>query len=128
MVEFQLRSRGIRDERVLAAMALVPRELFVPEAIRGRAYDDAALAIGHEATISQPYMVAAICELLGLSGRELGDAFDRDDLGGELREHGGLVPRARADVEHALAPAQPQQLADRRDHVRLRDRRLVADR
>ena len=70
MVERQLRGRGIRDERVLAAMALVPRERFVPESIRGRAYDDAALAIGHDATISQPYMVAAICELLGLRGHE----------------------------------------------------------
>jgi protein-L-isoaspartate(D-aspartate) O-methyltransferase len=70
MVERQLRGRGVRDERVLAAMAAVPRELFLPEALRRRAYDDAALPIGHEATISQPYMVAAICELLGLSGRE----------------------------------------------------------
>jgi len=70
MVERQLRGRGIRDERVLEAMAVVPRELFVPEAIRGRAYDDAALPIGHDATISQPYMVAAICELLGLRGHE----------------------------------------------------------
>ena len=70
MVERQLRGRGIRDERVLEAMAAVPREAFVPEAIRYRAYDDAALPIGHDATISQPYMVAAICELLGLTGRE----------------------------------------------------------
>jgi protein-L-isoaspartate(D-aspartate) O-methyltransferase len=70
MVERQLRGRGIRDERVLEAMAAVPREQFVPEAIRDRAYDDAALPIGHDATISQPYMVAAICELLGLGGRE----------------------------------------------------------
>ena len=70
MVERQLRGRGIRDDRVLEAMAAVPREAFVPEAIRYRAYDDAALPIGHDATISQPYMVAAICELLGLTGRE----------------------------------------------------------
>jgi protein-L-isoaspartate(D-aspartate) O-methyltransferase len=70
MVERQLRGRGIRDERVLEAMAAVPREQFVPEAIRDRAYDDAALPIGHDATISQQYMVAAICELLGLGGRE----------------------------------------------------------
>ena len=70
MVDRQLRGRGIRDERVLAAMAAVPRELFVPTALRSRSYADAALPIGHDATISQPYMVAAICELLGLSGDE----------------------------------------------------------
>jgi protein-L-isoaspartate(D-aspartate) O-methyltransferase len=70
MVERQLRGRGIRDERVLAAMAAVPRELFLPPSERSRAYADAALPIGHDATISQPYMVAAICELLGLSGSE----------------------------------------------------------
>jgi protein-L-isoaspartate(D-aspartate) O-methyltransferase len=58
MVERQLRARGIDDERVLAAMGRVPRELFVPEELQARAYDDAALPIGAEQTISQPYMVA----------------------------------------------------------------------
>jgi len=66
MVEEQLRRRGIVDERVLAAMALVPRELFVPEQVRDRAYDDAALPIGGDQTISQPYMVARICEALAV--------------------------------------------------------------
>ena len=56
MVERQLRGRDIRDERVLEAMATVPRELFVPEAVRRRAYRDAALPIGQGQTISQPYM------------------------------------------------------------------------
>jgi protein-L-isoaspartate(D-aspartate) O-methyltransferase len=70
MVERQLRRRGIRDERVLAAMARVPRERFVASRDRGRAYGDQALPIGHHQTISQPYMVAATCELLGLSGDE----------------------------------------------------------
>jgi len=70
MVEHQLRARGIDDERVLAAMARVPRELFVPEALRPRAYDDAAVPIGEGQTISQPYMVARICEELGLRGGE----------------------------------------------------------
>jgi protein-L-isoaspartate(D-aspartate) O-methyltransferase len=70
MVEHQLRARGIEDERVLAAMARVPRELFVPEAFRGRAYDDAALPIGADQTISQPYMVARICAELKLRGDE----------------------------------------------------------
>jgi protein-L-isoaspartate(D-aspartate) O-methyltransferase len=70
MVDEQLRERGIADERVLAAMERVPRELFVPEAYRARAYHDAALPIGEGQTISQPYMVARICEALALHGGE----------------------------------------------------------
>jgi protein-L-isoaspartate(D-aspartate) O-methyltransferase len=64
MVARQLRARDIVDENVLRAMEHVPRELFVPEAERRRAYDDAALPIGAGQTISQPYMVARICEAL----------------------------------------------------------------
>jgi len=71
MVERQLRGRDIRDERVLEAMATVPRELFVPEAVRRRAYRDAALPIGQGQTISQPYMVARIAEALALRPGEL---------------------------------------------------------
>jgi protein-L-isoaspartate(D-aspartate) O-methyltransferase len=71
MVERQLRRRGIGDERVLAAMAAVPRELFVPEEHRRRAYADGALPIGAGQTISQPWIVAAICEGLELAGSEL---------------------------------------------------------
>lgn len=70
MVEEQLRGRDVVDERVLAAMAEVPRELFVPERLRRRAYDDAALPIGDGQTISQPYMVARIAEALELHGGE----------------------------------------------------------
>jgi protein-L-isoaspartate(D-aspartate) O-methyltransferase len=70
MVEEQLRARVITDERVLAAMGRVPRELFVRESYRSRAYDDAALPIGEGQTISQPYMVARICEELRLRGGE----------------------------------------------------------
>ena len=70
MVEHQLRGRDIVDERVLAAMERVPREVFVPKELRGRAYDDAALPIGGGQTISQPYMVARICEALALGGDE----------------------------------------------------------
>jgi len=70
MVVEQLRARGIRDERVLAAMARVPRELFVPEPMRPYAYEDAALPIGARQTISQPFMVALICEQLALRGDE----------------------------------------------------------
>jgi protein-L-isoaspartate(D-aspartate) O-methyltransferase len=70
MVEMQLRARDIVDERVLSAMERVPRELFVPEEERSRAYDDAALPLGSGQTISQPYMVARICEVLALTGSE----------------------------------------------------------
>lgn len=70
MVEHQLRRRGISDERVLRAMARVPRELFVPEDLRQYAYEDGALPIGHGQTISQPFIVATICALLSLDGHE----------------------------------------------------------
>jgi protein-L-isoaspartate(D-aspartate) O-methyltransferase len=71
MVDRQLRRRGIEDERVLAAMEAVPREAFLPEALRDRAYADSALPIGEEQTISQPWIVAAICQALELEGSEL---------------------------------------------------------
>ncbi|KAG0770673.1 hypothetical protein G6F22_017205 [Rhizopus arrhizus] len=62
----RLRSQGVTDERVLNAMSAVPRHLFVDEALASRAYEDAALPIGHSQTISQPWvvarMIAAVCE------------------------------------------------------------------
>jgi protein-L-isoaspartate(D-aspartate) O-methyltransferase len=64
MVDEQLRARGIRDERVLGAMTRVPRHLFVPDSQRGGAYGDFPLPIGHEQTISQPYIVAFMSEAL----------------------------------------------------------------
>jgi protein-L-isoaspartate(D-aspartate) O-methyltransferase len=70
MVREQLEARGIRDPRVLAAMRRVPRERFVDEAMRERAYDDGPLPIGQGQTISQPYMVARMCELARLDGSE----------------------------------------------------------
>ncbi len=70
MAERQLRRREISDERVLEAMAEVPRERFVPERLRKRAYDDGALPIGHDQTISQPWVVAAIAQALRLAGSE----------------------------------------------------------
>jgi protein-L-isoaspartate(D-aspartate) O-methyltransferase len=70
MVERQLRGRGIDDERVLQAMAEVPREQFVPERVRRRAYDDGALGIGQGQTISQPWVVAEMALLLELQGGE----------------------------------------------------------
>jgi len=70
MVERQLRRRGIDDERVLAAMAAVPRERFVSERLGRRAYADSALPIADNQTISQPWIVAAICQGLELTGSE----------------------------------------------------------
>jgi protein-L-isoaspartate(D-aspartate) O-methyltransferase len=70
MVETQLERRGIRDERVLAAMREVARHLFVPERFRGMAYDDSPVPIGHEQTISQPYIVAYMLQCLKLTGQE----------------------------------------------------------
>ena len=66
MVDGQLRARGIRDARVLEAMARVPRHLFVPEPQRDEAYGDYPLPIGHGQTISQPYIVAFMSEALQL--------------------------------------------------------------
>ena len=66
MIETQLRARGVRDERVLAAIAAVPREEFVATSLRGSAYADDALPIEAGQTISQPYIVARMTELLAL--------------------------------------------------------------
>jgi protein-L-isoaspartate(D-aspartate) O-methyltransferase len=66
MVERQLRARGIKDDRVLAAMTLVPRHEFVPEDLWKKAYDDTPLAIGEDQTISQPFMVAVMTQELML--------------------------------------------------------------
>jgi protein-L-isoaspartate(D-aspartate) O-methyltransferase len=70
MVERQLRRRGIHDERVLTAMAEVPRELFLPANQRRRAYRDGAVRIGEGQTMSQPWIVACMAQLLELCGSE----------------------------------------------------------
>src|SRR4029078_7202323 len=113
MVDRQLRERGIGDERVLAAMGRVPRELFVPEEFRARAYDDAALPIGADQTISQPYMVARICAELRLRGGERvldvgpGSGYQAAvlaELAGEvhsLERIPVLVASARANLDEA---------------------------
>jgi len=67
MIELQLRERGIRDERVLAAMARVPRHEFTPQAFRHQAYEDHPVPIGEGQTISQPYIVALMLEALALT-------------------------------------------------------------
>jgi protein-L-isoaspartate(D-aspartate) O-methyltransferase len=74
MVE-RLREKGIRDERVLAAMGVVPRHLFVEEALASRAYEDTALPLGFQQTISQPFVVARMIEL-ARAGRELGRTLE----------------------------------------------------
>jgi protein-L-isoaspartate(D-aspartate) O-methyltransferase len=114
MVEKQLRERGIADERVLAAMGEVPRELFVGERRRELAYADAALPIGSEQTISQPWIVAAILQALELRGEEnvlevgTGSGYSTALLG-RLTKHVVSVERhsglARAAAEHLRASA-----------------------
>ncbi|MGA7595070.1 MAG: protein-L-isoaspartate O-methyltransferase, partial [Gallionella sp.] len=69
----RLREQGIRDEVVLAAMFEVPRHLFVDEALASRAYDDVSLPINYNQTISRPYIVARMIEVL----RAAGDGADR---------------------------------------------------
>ncbi len=70
MADSQIRARGVRDARVLAAMEKVPRHLFVPAGMRRYAYADEPLPIGEGQTISQPYIVAYMTEALGLGGEE----------------------------------------------------------
>lgn len=64
MVENQIRRRGVRDERVLDALIRIPRHLFVPKNLQSQAYDDCPLPIGYSQTISQPYIVALMTELV----------------------------------------------------------------
>jgi protein-L-isoaspartate(D-aspartate) O-methyltransferase len=70
MVEDQIVARGVQDPRVLAAMRKVPRHEFMPEALRDRAYGDHAMPIGESQTISQPYIVAVMTELLELKASD----------------------------------------------------------
>jgi protein-L-isoaspartate(D-aspartate) O-methyltransferase len=109
----RLRRHGIRDERVLAAMGRVRRELFVPDELRAHAYDDAALPIGHGATVSQPTMVARMCEELGLRGHERvldvgsGSGYGAAVLAELAAEVVGIerVPELAAQARAALAAA-----------------------
>lgn len=75
MVE-RLRSEGIRDERVLSALNQVPRHVFVEEALASRAYEDTALPLGFQQTISQPFIVARMAELLVAGGRAMGKTLE----------------------------------------------------
>ena len=116
MVE-RLRDQGIRDERVLAAMAAVPRHLFVEEALASRAYEDTALPLGFQQTISQPYVVARMIEL-ARAGRELGKTLEVGAGCGyqaavlaqvaaqvyAVERIGALLARAKANLRHLRLP------------------------
>ncbi|MEJ7747739.1 MAG: protein-L-isoaspartate(D-aspartate) O-methyltransferase [Candidatus Limnocylindrales bacterium] len=120
MVDEQLRARGIRDERVLAAMGAIPREAFVDDQQRSRAYADEAVTIDAGQTISQPYMVARMTELLapqpGDRVLELGtgsgyQAAVLAALGAEvfsLERHDELARQARARLDALGLGAQVQ--------------------
>lgn len=112
MVEVQLRQRGISDARVLAAMAAVPRERFVDRAWEEQAYGDEPLPIGFGQTISQPYMVALICQLLevGPGARVLDVGAGSGYQAAVLAELGGRV-EAIERIE-ALAVQARRRLAD----------------
>ena len=125
MVADQLRGRGIADERVLQAMSAVPREAFVPDDALRAAYADEALPIGAGQTISQPYMVARMTELLDV---EPGDRILEVGTGSgyqaailawlgarvtTLERQATLIPEARARLEAlGLADAVEIRLAD----------------
>jgi len=90
----RLREKGIRDEAVLAAMAAVPRHIFVEEALASRAYEDTALPIGFEQTISQPFVVARMLEALR-GGRKLGRVLE---VGTGCGYQAALLARLAAEV------------------------------
>lgn len=116
MVE-RLRNQGIRDERVLSAMAAVPRHIFVEEALAHRAYEDTALPLGFQQTISQPFIVARMLELLRF-GRELGKTLEIGAGCGyqaavlshlatdvyAVERIGQLLARARSNLRHLRLP------------------------
>ena len=124
MVEQQLMARGIKDERVLAAMAKVPREEFVPADARAATYEDGPLPIGHGQTISQPYIVAFMTEQLRLSPTdrvlEIGtgsgyQAAILAELAGEVYTIEIVAPLAQS------AEAALQRLGYKNVHVKLGD-------
>ena len=106
MVEEQIRSRGIKDARILDAMGTIPRHVFVPSENRHLAYADAPLPIGHRQTISQPFIVALMTELLGLQGDETvlevgtGSGYQAAILG-RLAKHVYSLERIPELAEHA---------------------------
>ena len=111
MVESQIRERGVRDERVLAAMRRVPRHLFVPPGYEREAYEDHPIPIGEGQTISQPYVVAAMTEALALQPQETvleigtGSGYQMAVLA-ELVKHVYSVERIAALADRARAALQ----------------------
>jgi protein-L-isoaspartate(D-aspartate) O-methyltransferase len=124
MVERQLKARGIKDERVLAAMGKVPREAFVPPESREASYEDGPLPIGYDQTISQPYIVAFMTEQLRLKPSdhvlEIGtgsgyQAAILAELAGEVYTIEIVAPLAQS------AEAALQRLGYKNVHVKLGD-------
>ena len=119
MVEAQLRARDIKDPRVLTAMAAVPREAFVPDRERSAAYQDGPLPIGAGQTISQPYMVARMTELIHVAAGErvldvgTGSGYQAAILA-ELGCHVTSIerePRDERSTEH-VARGVPRRIAE----------------
>ena len=108
MVKSQLVPRGITDQGVLKAMRRIPRHLFLEEALVGEAYNDHPLPIGHQQTISQPYIVALMTQALELTGKEktleigTGCGYQTAILA-ELSEKVYTIERIRLLMEEARA-------------------------
>ena len=121
MIE-RLRADGIRNERVLAAIAAVPRHVFVEEALASRAYEDSALPLGFSQTISQPFIVACMIEML-IEGRELGKTLEVGAGSGyQAAVLAQLTPEVYAveRIEPLLARARLNLRAIREFRVRLK--------
>ena len=112
----RLREKGIRDERVLGAMAGVPRHLFVEEALASRAYEDTALPIGFSQTISQPFVVARMVELVlqqGQAGKVL-EVGTGCGYQAQVFPEAYSVERIKALLERARANLLPLRLKNLR--------------
>jgi protein-L-isoaspartate(D-aspartate) O-methyltransferase len=121
MVE-RLREQGVRDDRVLHAMGSVPRHLFVEPALAQRAYEDTALPLGFAQTISQPYVVARMIELL-IAGRELGKTLEIGAGCGYQAAVLGALSKQVYSIERIaplLARARENLKAAKASHVRLK--------
>ncbi len=121
----RLREQGIRDEGVLAAIAKIPRHLFIEEALAHRAYEDCALPIGYGQTISQPFVVALMTQALFAAGRphsvlEVGTGSGYQTA--VLAELAGIVYTVeRLEPLHKLARRRLRELGYRNVHFRLGD-------
>lgn len=118
----RLREQGVSDPRVLHAMGLVPRHLFIEAALAHRAYDDSALPLGYAQTISQPYVVARMIELL-IAGRELGKTLEIGAGCGYQAAVLGVLSKQVFAVERIaplLARARENLKAAKLTHIRLK--------